>query len=162
MDNFFMHSLKEIFEKNGKKMAVAESLTCGLIQSAIGDISGASNFFIGGITTYSIESKVKLLGINKLHAESVNAVSQLVAYQMAEGVCKLFNSDIGISTTGYAEPDTHREIKFPIAYIGICINYGLSLQNTTIKMVEGRELTRNSMREYVKSKAITELIQLLK
>lgn len=85
-------------------LAVAESVTAGNVQARIAAISGASKFFLGGITAYNIDQKVKLLGVDRAAAEKVNCVSADVAEQMACGVCDLFNADLGVATTGYAEP----------------------------------------------------------
>src|SRR5262245_8972886 len=85
-------------------LAAAESLTCGRVQARVGEISGASHFFLGGITAYSLDEKVRHLGVNRATARRVNSVSADVAEQMAQGVCRMFGSDLGVATTGYAEP----------------------------------------------------------
>lgn len=85
-------------------LAAAESLTCGHVQARVGELSGASTFFLGGITAYGLEQKVQHLGVDRREAERANCVSALVAEQMACGVCQLFDSDLGLATTGYAEP----------------------------------------------------------
>ena len=95
--------IKEILIKQKLWLAVAESLTCGKLQSSIGEVSGVSQCFKGGITAYSIDEKVKFLNVNHAEAEKVNCVSQNIATQMAIGICKMFDSEIGIATTGYAE-----------------------------------------------------------
>jgi nicotinamide-nucleotide amidase len=95
--------IKNILIKRGLWLSVAESLTCGKLQSSIGEVSGISGCFKGGITTYSIIEKVNFLDVNQAEAERVNCVSQSIANQMAQGVCKMFESEIGIATTGYAE-----------------------------------------------------------
>lgn len=87
-----------------RTLAVAESLTCGRVQARIGQISGASEFFLGGITAYSLDQKVRHLGVDRAAAAPVNSVSAAVAEQMARGVCALFGSELGLATTGYAEP----------------------------------------------------------
>jgi nicotinamide-nucleotide amidase len=97
-------------------VAAAESLTSGRVQSLIGAVSGASEFFRGGLTAYSIEAKVKLLGVDRASAEAVNAVSAAVAEQMAAGACQLFASDLAVATTGYAEPSPPHEVAVPFAY----------------------------------------------
>lgn len=84
-------------------LAVAESLTSGAVQAAIGAHSGASDFFLGGITAYSIDQKVVHLGVDRVEAKRCAAVSGEVAGQMAVGVCRLFGASIGLSTTGFAE-----------------------------------------------------------
>lgn len=97
-------------------LAVAESLTCGRVQAQIGAISGASGFFLGGLTAYTLEQKVRHLGVNRVTAKRVNAVSAEVAEQMARGVCGLFGSDLGLATTGYAEPSLQDGVADPFAW----------------------------------------------
>jgi nicotinamide-nucleotide amidase len=87
-----------------RTLAVAESITCGHLQARIGAISGASEFFLGGITAYTLDEKVKHLGVKRAAAKAVNSVSAGVAEQMARGACALFGSDFALATTGYAEP----------------------------------------------------------
>jgi nicotinamide-nucleotide amidase len=100
-------------------LAVAESLTCGRIQARIGAISGASEFFLGGITAYSLDQKVRHLGIDRAEAEAVNSVSGQVAEQMAMGACALFGSDVAVSTTGYAEAAPAMKVAVPFAWWGL-------------------------------------------
>ena len=97
-------------------LAVAESLTCGRLQARIGEISGASTFFAGGITAYSLEQKVRQLGVNRAAARKVNCVSVSVADEMARGVCRSFRSDLGVATTGYAEPSPGEGVTEPFAW----------------------------------------------
>jgi nicotinamide-nucleotide amidase len=97
-------------------LAAAESLTCGRVQAAIGSISGASNFFLGGITAYSLDEKVRHLGVARAAAKKVNSVSAAVAEQMARGACGLFGSDLAVATTGYAEPAPADDVAEPFAF----------------------------------------------
>ncbi|PTX98443.1 CinA family protein [Opitutus sp. ER46] len=97
-------------------LAAAESLTCGRVQAAIGAASGASEYFRGGITAYSLDQKVRHLGVNRAAAKRVNSVSAEVAEQMARGVCELFGSDLGVATTGYAEPSPTDGVEQPFAW----------------------------------------------
>ena len=97
-------------------VAVAESLTSGHVQARVGAISGASTFFLGGITAYSLEQKVKHLGVARVAARRVNSVAAQVAAEMASGVCALFGSDLGIATTGYAEPSPADGVTDPFAW----------------------------------------------
>ena len=85
-------------------LAVAESVTAGQVQARVAAVAGASGFFLGGVTAYALEQKVKLLGVGRKHAAEVNCVSARVAEEMARGVCALFDADLGVATTGYAEP----------------------------------------------------------
>ena len=97
-------------------LAVAESMTCGLVQARIGAISGASDFFLGGITAYSLEQKVRHLGVDRIAAEAVDCVSGPVAAQMARGACALFGADVGLATTGYAEVSARAPAPHPYGW----------------------------------------------
>jgi len=98
------------------QLAVAESLTCGHMQAAIGSVSGASRFFLGGVTAYTGAQKVALLGVSRAEGEAVNWVSAAVAEQMACGAAQLFGSDFALATTGYAEPAPERGVDVPFAW----------------------------------------------
>ena len=100
-------------------LAVAESLTAGQVQARVGSISGASNFFAGGLTAYSLEQKVRHLGVERRGASAVNCVSARVAEEMARGVCALFNAQVGVATTGYAEPAPDWNVPEPFAWWAI-------------------------------------------
>ena len=109
--------LKELMLRGPRlTLAVAESMTSGRVQAAVGAISGASEFFLGGVTAYSLEEKVKLLGVDRAAAEKVNCVSAEVVEQMARGVCRLFGSDFGVATTGYAERSPVWSVTEPMAW----------------------------------------------
>jgi nicotinamide-nucleotide amidase len=85
-------------------LAAAESMTCGRVQARIGEVSGASEFFLGGITAYTLEQKVRHLGVERADAAACKCVSATVAEQMARGAAALFGADVGVATTGFAEP----------------------------------------------------------
>ena len=108
-------------------LAVAESLTCGNLQARIGAISGASNFFLGGITAYTLEQKIRHLGVTRELAAPVNCVSGQVAIAMAQGARRLFAADIALATTGYAEPDPAQAIARPFAWIALAAAAGKTL-----------------------------------
>ncbi len=97
-------------------LAAAESLTTGRIQARIGAISGASEFFLGGITAYSLAQKVRHLGVNRELAEPVDSVSAAVAEQMAAGARVLFGADVAVATTGYAEAAPAKSVAAPFAW----------------------------------------------
>ena len=101
-------------------LAAAESLTCGRVAARIGAESGASNYFLGSVTAYTLEQKVKLLGVNRAHARRVNGVSQRVAVEMAAGAAGLFGADLAVATTGYAEPSAADGVKAPQAWWALC------------------------------------------
>jgi nicotinamide-nucleotide amidase len=97
-------------------LAVAESLTAGNLQARIASVSGASGYFLGGVTAYTLTQKVKLLGVDRRHAKAVNCVSARVAEEMALGACGLFGADVGVATTGYAEASPTDGVTVPMAW----------------------------------------------
>lgn len=117
-----MNELKTLMMRSPRwTLAVGESLTVGHVQARIGEISGASAFFRGGVTAYSLEQKVRLLGVDRATAERVNCVSAEIAEQMARGVCALFDVDVGVATTGYAEASAAEGIAMPFAWWAIAV-----------------------------------------
>jgi nicotinamide-nucleotide amidase len=101
-------------------LAVAESLTAGHLQAKIAAVSGASAYFLGGLTAYALAQKVKLLGVGRAHAKLVDCVSQRVAVEMAQGAGALFGADLAVATTGFAEPNPAAGIKAPVAWWTVC------------------------------------------
>lgn len=83
-------------------ISVAESITGAYLTSCFTRVKGSSKYFIGSITSYCLDMKVKLLGVNRDMASECNCVSEEVAKQMAKGVSEQMSSDIGIATCGYA------------------------------------------------------------
>ena len=81
-------SLGKKLLKRKQTIAVAESVTSGLLQFALSCIPDAARFFQGGITAYNIAQKFKHLRVEPLHALSVNCVSPKVAKEMALHVCE--------------------------------------------------------------------------
>ena len=107
MELFDAKKLEKIHKalvKRNQTIAVAESVTCGLLQLTLGQAEFASEFYQGGITVYNIGQKYKHLQVEPIHAEAHNCVSEKVTAEMALHVCGLFNSDWGIGVTGYATP----------------------------------------------------------
>jgi nicotinamide-nucleotide amidase len=91
-------------KKANLTLSVAESITGGGLGSAITDVAGSSDIFIGGLIAYSDEVKIKELGVSKSNIKKFSAVSEEVAKEMAIEIRKRFKSDIGIATTGVAGP----------------------------------------------------------
>jgi nicotinamide-nucleotide amidase len=117
MNIAWAEQLKKLLAKKPRlTVAAAESLTAGRVQALIASVSGASDYFLGGVTAYSLDEKVKLLGVNRAHAKKCHCVSQQVAVEMAVGACQLFGADLGVATTGYAEPSRAEGIKVPMAW----------------------------------------------
>ena len=96
--------IKEKLVDKEQTISVAESVTSGFVQTALGSAIEASRFFEGGITTYNIDQKVKHLRIERETGEACNCVSEQTAGEMAVGVTALFGSTWGLAITGYATP----------------------------------------------------------
>lgn len=114
-----------LFEKITEKkltLSIAESCTGGLISHLVTNVSGSSKYFLGGIVTYSDQSKIGLLGINKETIKNFGAVSKETALEMAINVCKKFKSDIGLSITGIAGP-TGGTLEKPVGLVFIGVKF---------------------------------------
>ena len=109
----FIDTLRE----NGQSVSVAESLTGGLLASALVDIPGASDVFLGGVVAYTIATKREVLGVSE-DALTCGVVSQEVAIAMAKGALELFGSDYAISTTGVAGPGSQEGIEPGTVWLG--------------------------------------------
>ncbi|MFC5909117.1 CinA family protein [Streptacidiphilus monticola] len=86
-------------------VAVAESLTGGLLAAELVSVPGASRGFRGSVTAYATELKSSVLGVDSALLADRGAVDAEVARQMADGVRRLMHADWGVSTTGVAGPE---------------------------------------------------------
>jgi PncC family amidohydrolase len=89
----------------GQTVAVAESLTGGLVAAALTDVPGASAAFRGGVVTYATELKAVLLGVDAMMLARHGAVYPPVAVAMANGVRIRLGASYGLATTGVAGPE---------------------------------------------------------
>ena len=156
-----MAELKElVLQPTRRTLAVAESLTCGRVQARIGLISGASEFFLGGITAYSLDQKVRHLGVDRAMAEPVKSVSAAVAEQMARGVCALFRSELGLATTGYAE--AAHGVPVPFAWWALAHDLGGGSWTVRSGRIECPGATRPQVQEKVAETVVAELVKYLR
>jgi nicotinamide-nucleotide amidase len=89
-----------------RTVAVAESLTGGLIGATLTEVPGASRSFRGAVVAYATDVKVSVLGVDAMLIRSGGAVQVAVALQMARGVCKYLQAQFGLAVTGVAGPDS--------------------------------------------------------
>jgi len=89
----------------GETVAIAESLTGGLVAAALTDIPGASRVVRGGVLAYATDLKAQVLGVDETLLARAGAVDADVAGQMATGVRSLMGATYGLATTGVAGPD---------------------------------------------------------
>ena len=102
-----------------RTIAVAESESGGLLAGRLTLRPGSSQWFAGGVVSYSNESKTKLLGVDPKLIESKGAVSPEVAEAMADGAIERIDADVGCAVTGIAGPDGGSEEK-PVGYVCFC------------------------------------------
>lgn len=101
-------------------ISIAESCTGGLIGDLLTNIAGSSNYFQGGVVVYSNKSKMDLLKVSYDTIEKYGAVSEQTVKEMAEGVKRRMNTDIGLAVTGIAGPDGgSREKPVGTVHIGL-------------------------------------------
>jgi nicotinamide-nucleotide amidase len=103
-ENSLEEQIIQLYTKQRKKIAIAESLTGGKIASKLVDVPGASVVFMGSLVCYDTSIKEKVLGVSTATIKNHSVVSEEVAKEMALNIRKLFKSDIGIATTGNAGP----------------------------------------------------------
>ena len=157
------HELKQLMLREPRlTLAVAESLTCGRVQARIGAVSGASDFFLGGVTAYSLEQKVRHLGVDRGHAAAVDCVSQRVAEEMARGAGALFGSNLALATTGYAEPAADRNVPTPRAWWALWHELGDRRAAVRTGFVELPGAGRTKVQELVADVAVGELVKYLR
>ncbi|MFH8567879.1 CinA family protein [Streptomyces sp. NPDC017993] len=95
----------ELLAGRGQSLAVAESLTGGLVAGALTAVPGASRVVRGSVTAYATDLKRAVLGVDGALLAERGAVDGEVARQMASGVRRALGADWGIATTGVAGPD---------------------------------------------------------
>ncbi|GAA2925994.1 CinA family protein [Streptomyces enissocaesilis] len=95
----------ELLAGRGETLAVAESLTGGLVAAELTSVPGASRVFRGSVTAYSTDLKRDVLGVDAALLEQRGAVDPEVARQMAAGVRQMLGAGWGIATTGVAGPE---------------------------------------------------------
>jgi nicotinamide-nucleotide amidase len=137
----------DLLREKGWTLSIAESCTGGLICDRITNVSGSSDYFMGGMVNYSNESKANHLGIPPDDIKKYGAVSPQVAKKMARGVRKTFNTTFGLSTTGVAGP-TGGTKRSPVGRVFIGIAKG---NRTWVKKEDFRGGRRHIKKQAAKS-----------
>lgn len=143
----------EILRDKRLTLSVAESCTGGLISHRLTNIPGSSYYFDAGVVSYSNESKMKILDVQMSSLLEFGAVSEEVAVQMAKGVRKITDADIGISTTGICGPEGGSEEK-PVGLVYVAIDY--------LGKVKCDKCLFSGKREEIKQKTADYVLNLLK
>lgn len=98
-------TIGRLLVQKGQTLAVAESLTGGMIARRLTEEAGASRYFLGGVVSYADRVKIGTLGVARKTIEMHTAVSEEVANEMAAGVRHRLQADWGLAASGYAGPE---------------------------------------------------------
>ncbi len=139
---------KMLMEKN-LTIAVAESCTGGMFTSRLVDFPGISNVLKESCITYSNEAKINRLGVTEETLRDFGAVSRETAIEMAEGIAKTGNANIGVSITGVAGPDGGTDEK-PVGLVFAAI----SINGTT----ECREYHNVGDRQKIRTRVVSNVL----
>ena len=124
----------------GLTLAVAESLTGGLIASRLVNVAGASTWFRGGVVAYASEVKFDVLGVPQ-----GPVVSEAAAAAMAEGACRVTGADVGLGITGVAGPDDQEGVEPGTVFVGLALpgnGAGTQSQARELRVPGDRERVR--------------------
>ncbi|MCS5586700.1 MAG: CinA family protein [Gammaproteobacteria bacterium] len=117
-----IQDLSQLLIDQSLTLSVAESCTGGNLSSLLTSISGSSNYFDRGYTTYSNQAKMDMLDVDAEVLKQFGAVSEQTAIQMVNGVIQNSHSDIAVSITGIAGP-TGGTAEKPVGMVcfGFCV-----------------------------------------
>ncbi len=124
----------ELLREKNLTISVAESCTGGLVGDLLTNISGSSDYYMGGIISYSNRAKEELLGVSQKTLSSKGAVSEEVAKQMASGVREALHTTIGVGITGIAGPLGGTPKKpVGLVYVAVCSDKGIVCKKNLFK-----------------------------
>ena len=119
-DGSLQKTLGELLNSKNLTISVAESCTGGLIGHLLTSVSGSSEYFMGGVISYSNRAKMDILNVKDETLVKYGAVSEQTAKEMAKGAKEKFSSDMALSVTGIAGPTGGTDEKpVGLVYIGL-------------------------------------------
>lgn len=147
----------ELLARRGQRIAVAESLTGGLLVAELISVPGASAVVVGGVVAYDTHLKRSILGVDAALLAAQGAVHPDVAAQMATGVRAALAVDdgppeVGISTTGVAGPDSPDGHRVGTVYLGFALGTDVGV----------RSLALTGDRAGIRSQAVSESLRELR
>ncbi|MES2389545.1 MAG: competence/damage-inducible protein A [Bacteroidota bacterium] len=128
-----------MLENNRQMLSVAESCTGGSLAALLTAMPGSSEWFSGAAVTYSVESKIKVLGINADTIAKHTVYSLEVAAEMAQNVRALYGTDFGLATTGVAGPPRPEDV-VPAGTIFIAVAHADGVETKQLKLGTEREI----------------------
>ena len=151
-----MELLVDLLKSHNYTISMAESCTGGLLAACIVSVADASKVFKQSFVTYTEEAKMKYAHVKKETIDKYSVVSEEVALEMAKGVQKESNSNVGIGITGYAGP-TGDNVGF------VCFGLAINDKAYSYEMYFGG--SRNDIRaqavEFIVSKTIEKLEEII-
>lgn len=138
-DDTLQNAVGALLRGTGKTLSAAESCTGGMISSLITSVPGASEYYLGSVTSYAVAVKESVLGVGHDVVETYGVVSSEVAAAMAEGVRKLTGSTYSVATTGLAGPAGDERNPVGTVWIGVSGPHG----TTTVRRVYKNDRKRN-------------------
>lgn len=117
-DDTLEHTVVDLLHSKNLHIALAESLTGGLVTSTLVNVPGVSEVLLAGLVTYSDEEKVHRLNVSRETLEAHTAVSAEVCEEMLRGLEETSGAEVCVATTGYAGPEGD---EIGLVYIGISI-----------------------------------------
>ena len=146
-----MNSLVIKLIKKKIKISFAESCTGGMLSSAITSVSGSSRVFELGIVTYSNQSKIKILKINKNIIKKYGAVSSECCIAMVNNLLKISKADINVSITGIAGPKGGTKKKpVGLVYIGVKKGKKIIINKNLFKLKNRISIQRAAVKKALK------------
>lgn len=139
----------------GLTVAVAESLTGGLLMATLTAIPGASSVVMGGVVSYSNSVKQQVLGVDADLLREHGPVQRTVAEQMASEVASLCGADVGVATTGVAGPGDHDGVAAGTFWVAVSV---LGQTEARLGQVDG---SRSGVRAAAASSGMELLLTLL-
>ncbi len=136
------HAVAALLGGKRLTLSVAESLTAGLVCDRLASVPGASAWLRGGITAYADRVKVEQLGVPQALLDQHGAVSAEVAEAMAVGIRTRFGTDLGLSTTGLAGPDSDGSGK-PVGLVYVGLAWEGGSETATVSWMGTRQEIRS-------------------
>lgn len=143
----------------GVTLGTAESCTGGLVAKKLTDVSGSSEAFCGGVVSYSNEIKMQKLGVKAGTLETVGAVSEQTAREMAKGAVASLGVDVAVSTTGIAGPGGGT-LEKPVGTVWIGLAYKTAGADSTIK-TDAQLFTFGGNRDAIRNQAADEALTMV-
>lgn len=151
-DGDLIGKIHALFIQSGLSLSLAESCTGGYISHLLTTLPGASNFFDSSIVSYSVESKLKLLGIRSSVAKRHGVISSEMAEAMAVAVRARRGTDYSLAITGNLGPDPMEDKKVGLVYVAV------DREGETVS----RGLIFDGSREEIKHKAAIAALEFLR